>query len=540
MKKISYSNCPGFSGLFIDFIDGAEFFDSRFPMNRDLFRSAESIGGIAERFGAGKKIAGVIERSMSCVALSDSQKKNLAMLNSANVLFVVTGQQAGFLGGPAYSVLKAFTAAAVAQKLNKTYKDFVFIPLFWVEDNDHDNLEASLAFVYDNEFKPVQFICSGAANKENLTSVSELRFNDDIYSVIDEVISLLPKNESFSEISSLMKEIYLPGISWSGAFIKLISRILAPRGMLFVSAAEIRKAGLFGAAILRELEIPGKSNEIVNQANALLLENGYKIQARSSEINLFLHENGKRLKIVNSNENIDLWVAGGREYSSAELVKLAIDKPASFSPKVLLRPVFQDSVMPTAAYIGGPAEIAYCSQIKELHQYFNIGQPAFLPRVSATFLIPKISRFLEKNSLEVTHFWRQFSIIEKELTVQLSSARLINIFESIEDKLKVAFDEIEQLAGGIEQSYVRSAQATAHNIFTDLGRLKNKMDSASKKQFSEKFTSYAKAHNYLFPKSALQERIISVVSLMSLFGLNGFGKLCESIAEEAPDAHYVV
>lgn len=539
MKSIEFDKVPGISRLFVDFLSGKPFFNERFPLNEMLFDAETKLNEIANRNSTRSIVSEVIRNTMAGIDLTYSQKTNLDLYSQPNTLAVVTGQQAGFLGGPLYGLLKAHSAASLAEKLSSRYLSLNFVPVFWVEDNDHDNLEASLVHIYDSEYKPTSVTCDKSSVKDNLTSVSELVFGSDISGIIDEVLSLLPENENKQNISSLLRKIYIAGKNWSGAFVELFSYLLGNHGVLFVSSAGLRKAGLFAGLVQKELNQPGLSNSLIESENNLLAENGYHIQAKSSEINLFFHENGKRLKINSSKNSNHNWNVGNNEYSNDELIQLGNTSPELFSPKVLLRPVFQDSLLPTAAYIGGPSEIAYCCQIKSLYKHFGINQPAFYPRHSATFLSKKIDRILEKEKREPNYFWTKFADIETEISKSLSSEKIEKLFNSIYLDTKDNLHKIEELAESFDEGVLRSAQASGHKVISEIEIIFKKLTSANKKKYSEIFARYKSASDYIFPHSTLQERIISPISIISIIGFELLNDICIKLTENFTDKHYI-
>jgi bacillithiol biosynthesis cysteine-adding enzyme BshC len=537
----NFSELPGFSKLFIDFINGEPFFNSRFPANAGLF----SNDGFFEKQMNFKRdreqLIETIKDSMNCVKMSDVQVSNLNYLLNENALAVVTGQQVGFLGGPLYTVLKTFTTINLSEKLNSHYKEqYKFVPVFWLEDNDHDNLEASQAAIFDTEYKIEHLFCMEGVSKADRTCVSEREFDKTINKELGKLASILPVTKYKDDLISKLKGIYKPGISWGNGFITLLNSWFCNKGLLFIKASEVRKKGLFSKLANKELESVGMSESIINKANTLLETNGYHIQAKSFEVNLFLHDKNERHKIKKVSPDEDKFDCNGKIYIADELKKLAEKEPQLFSPNVLLRPVFQDYVLPTAAYIGGPSEIGYTAQIKELYEYFTVPMPAFLPRHSASFLDNHTARFLEKQELEPNYFTKKFSEIESDLNNILFDKNIEKLFDKTRKLIRNNYEEIKNESAKIDPTLIRTGAAACHKSLEQLDSLEKKIQTAQKRVHDIVYSQYRQAANFFYPEGTMQERLYSAINFMNLIGEDNFLALIDELVKTEADKHYYV
>ena len=300
-------------------------------MNQQLFYSSEILSERADSFERRDVLCGAIKETMQNVVLSESQERNLKNLCNNKTLATITGQQVGFLGGPLYTLFKAMSAIRLAEQLENEYKtsnaNLNFVPVFWIEDNDHDSLEASKISIIDSKNEPCDFYASSSKQSGDRKTVSNLELRNDIADEIEKLTSALPETPFKEELVQKIKHIYAPGKSWRDAFVELMQYILADTGILFLSASLLRRSGVWSDLVKKELESIGTSTSLVNLANTILDINGYHIQAKTSDINLFYHENGERLKIEENSNESQKYRIGEKEYHYKELRELAEEHP---------------------------------------------------------------------------------------------------------------------------------------------------------------------------------------------------------------------
>jgi len=529
MQSIDYSTL-GFSRLFTEFIGKNPFFEDAFPANSTLDNHAVWLER-AQRFTGRPALARAIEATMSSVTLTDLQSHNLLLLKNDTTLATVTGQQVGFLGGALYTLLKAHSAIRYAE--NFTAAGLPSVPIFWIEDNDADSAEAAKTSILSAIQEPVEFACS----QEFTTSipVAERVFGEDITEILNSLESALPSSEYSSDTMALLRGIYREGISWTQAFTELLQQFLGKYGVLFLSAEVARKHGLFKDIVLKELRNPTATKAAVDAMAEQLKKNDFHIQANASEPNLFLHIEGERSKIRWTGAE---FTAHGKSYSSDELLTLAADSPEVFSPNVLLRPIVQDAILPTIAYVAGPGEIAYLSELQECYKIFGVPIPAILPRHSATFAPPPVIRFLEKNNFGVDFFLRPWRMIESELSTMTADTRGEELFTTSSKQLKDMFVAMSEYAVSIDQSLggaVGAAERQTEKVIEDLQK---RIASAQKKRHATLFDKSRETASVLFPNGMLQERVLSPIVWSQRFGLETFSDALRLISSENPTSHF--
>ncbi len=529
-----------FSQMFLDFCEEKEFFNDRFPMNKSIFSSSNTLEKISYGNVKRTKFIEVIEKSFGNLSLSKKQRENLEILTEPNSLNIITGQQVGFLGGPIYSVLKLQTAVSMADILNKKHNALAFVPIFWVEDNDHDNFEASFIHIFNEKYEPVSLSCSIENDKNDLRTVSSRVFDKDIISIIKTIKEILPALIYKQDLCKIIEEIYQPGKNWSDAFIEFLQIIFAESGILFCKSSELRKAGLFRDIIRMELENPGKSKLLIDKSNDLIQNRGYHIQAKSRQLNLFYINNDKRHKIEALNNQTNTLIIDKKQYSQKELLTIFDNEPSSFSPNVMLRSLCQDSIFPTAAYIGGPAEIAYLTQLKEVYNFFDILQPARISRISATFIDKKTINILNDEGLEADFFFINLQELQSKLKSIMLTDLDSNTFDSAFVAIEAAFQKINEYVLDIDKNLENSVTGEKTKILKRMEFLRNKVARHRKKSNLDKFDRLLMASNLIFPKNTLQERFYSPLNFINSMGLDAFKNMMAQQSVSFPMEHRIL
>jgi bacillithiol biosynthesis cysteine-adding enzyme BshC len=553
MEQIEFGKLNYFSKLFKDFINSSDYITSRFTSNdsnpsqtittmegfNSLSDSELNSGSaflnsrINETFNKRNVLINSIIRSMKNIEFSDEQKNNLEKLKKSKTLGIVTGQQPGFLGGPLYTIFKSISAIIKSNELNEKFSEFNFIPIFWVEDNDHDLEESATAAIYDNNYQPVKVKLD--FDSEGIAAYQKL--DETISKKLDEIIEKMPRTDLGYDFIRELKNFYKAGYSWSDSFIAYNSYLTKKYGMLFIKSSELSNTGIFKELIIEEISNPGIIKSLVEKASNKLVEKGYHIQANPSDINLFFHKKSLRHKIEFKDNK---YYIDDIELSKAEIVEIAEKASENFSPKVLLRPIFQDYVIPTAAYIGGPGEIAYLAQIKEIYEHFDLTMPIINARHSATLIDKSTKRGLDKFNLDAKYFMQNFSIIEKELATELIDEETDYMFMNSGQSIRNILEELTKHIKTIDPQIEKSAVTTLNKIEEQIENLKKKTISLLKRQEEDKFNKYKKMSNMIFPNTIPQERIYSTANFIAQIGLNNFMDYLFQIDEHKANSHFII
>ena len=524
MECYPISILPHSSKLFLDFAEQREpllpFFHSspystgwmlhRTPISAD---TREAIAEILEwqnrEFGAGEKVF-----------------ENIAALRrGANA--VVTGQQVTLLGGPLYTLLKAATAVRKAHDARAAGHPHV--PIFWLATEDHDLDEADhVVFPSRHELHTFKL-----KMPERVASpVGQLLLNEDIEGVLDEAAGLLEPGE----ITEALQEFYKPGVSFALAFARFISRVFAEHGLIVLDASSRECHALVVDLLRKAITSADELQAALLERDKLLAERGYHSQvlvtAQSGLLFLIDAESGARLPLKKS---ADGWFAGKKAYSEAALLEILASEPERLSPNALLRPVFQDAILPTSAYVGGPAEIAYFAQSEVLYERILGRTTPVVPRLSATLIEPAVAEVLAQHELSLDDV---VSLRPEELAVRLGARAM-----PIENKQKLATTgnaldaELKSLTAymrSLDEGLGRSADVAASKMRYQMNRLR-RLSANYQLQRETSLRRHADALALaLFPDGHLQERLIGAAWFLSRYGEGLASVLVEHAAQECP------
>ncbi len=502
----------------------------RFPTVDSAFLAARSA-----EFAKRRELSEAIAETMRGISFSAAQRRSLDALGNENCLAVVTGQQVGFLGGANYTALKLYSAVARAQQYAEEYTDFDFVPVFWVEDDDHDAAEAAETVILNASGEPFRVSCASPDASQGLP-VSARVFGDNIADVSEKIKEVLPGSQYADEFKELLGKIYAPGNGWAAAFVRILHELFGETGIVFVAASAVRKRGLAADIIGKEIANPKITAQIIERISARLAESGFHAQISGAEINLFyIENNGKRSKIhTEGNE----YIAGERHLTADELRREAEEYPERFSPNVVLRPLVQDNAIPTVCYVAGPGEVAYLSQLREVYEFFGKIMPAVAPRHFATLITPSVARFLQKSEIMPEFFMRTWNEIDRDIAATLRSEEFDSAMARTEQGLTEAFGILTEAVAAADITLTGSAKAALSQTLKSVEHIQKKAVAALKRKNEASYAKYRAAANLIFPLGILQERAIAVAVWYAAIGNENLNRTLNTIVAQPPKAHF--
>ena len=321
----------------------------------------------------------------------------LDILSQPGAVTVVTGQQVGLFSGPAYTLYKALTAAKLAEQLSDGGTPAV--PVFWLATEDHDFAEVNHAWSFDRATRPVRFQVDGQNGGRPVGSITIDHWPVEQFrqSVAD-----LPFGE---EVASLVEEAYAPGASMGEAFRNLLTKLLKPYGFLFLDPLHPTTRQLAAPMLRRAVSIGADLNKLLLQRNQELEAAGYhaQVHVEPGTSLFFLLEGGKRVPVREL------------KYSQEQLAERA----EQLSPNALLRPVVQDYMLPTAAYVGGPAELAYFAQSQVLYERLLGHMPRLVSRSGFTLFDARAAKLMERYRLRAKDFFHGQEHLREQIASRL-------------------------------------------------------------------------------------------------------------------------
>jgi bacillithiol biosynthesis cysteine-adding enzyme BshC len=518
---------PHSSRLFLDYSESAE------PLAPFYSTAATGKGWISEGRRSSTehraRLADLLAAQNTHFGGGAATARNIDRLR-AGASAVVTGQQVALFGGPLYTLLKAATAIARAEEATKA--GFDTVPVFWLATEDHDFAEVAQASVPAQD--GLQAVAIGPA-PEPPVPVGGILLGNDVETALEEIESVL----GTSEVTARLREVYRPGSTLAEAFGRFIARVFAPWGLIVIDAAEAGFHALGAEVLGQAIREADALHKALADRDKLLAERGYHAQVmvgeQSSLLFLIDETTGARLSLRRVRAEGGLqWKAGSQRYSSEELLQILQVSPERCSPNALLRPVFQDAILPTSAYIGGPAEIAYFAQSEVLYRAMLGRVTAVLPRLSTTLAEPKIATIMERHELRLPDVLTTADALAQRLGARAmpveGKRKLAAAGNSLDSELTAVTEWMAQMDAGLG----RSATTAASKMRYQMNRLRR---LAARHQL-EKETSLARhaqaITQALYPGGHLQERVVAGVYFLATQGEGLLETLVGAAADSCP------
>jgi bacillithiol biosynthesis cysteine-adding enzyme BshC len=469
-----------------------------------------------------ERVSAILERQNKTWDASPQTFANLTRLRQgANA--IVTGQQVGLFGGPMFAIYKALTAVKLAEEA--TAAGIEAVPVFWLATSDHDLAEVNHVALPG----PDGLLRTLATPSHDVPGapVSKVRFDEEILPAVEEAASLLGD----SEVTQFLRESYRPGETLGTAFARFFARLFGPWGVILLDAsdAELHRVAepIYRAAIERAEDL---SAALLARGHALESA-GYfqQVKVTPSSVLLFAMRDGARTAIhrregsnLNPSNQAEFVMGsepGEEKLSSAELRDRIAAAPENFSPNVLLRPVVQDYLLPTLAFTGGPAEVAYFAQSATVYEALAGRVTPIVPRFSATLVEPKVQRWLRQYDITVLDALQGPDVLRQALASRTLPAGLQAAFERANKSVEQSFSGLKEALAKLDPTLVEASQTGASKVQYQLERLRERAMAAELRR-SEVVSRHAEALSHaLYPENALQERGVGGAYFVARYGM---------------------
>jgi bacillithiol biosynthesis cysteine-adding enzyme BshC len=491
-------------------------------------------------------LADALERQSNAFGAGLAAMANIAKLRDG-ARAVVTGQQVGLLGGPLLTLLKAATAIARAKQATET-TGVEHVPVFWLASEDHDLEEVDQVSLLTKT--SVETLQLGLKHAHAEVPVGGVAIGAGIDGLLERASELL----GYAPVCDLLRECYgSTAATFGGAFARLMARLFAEQGLIVMDAAG-RDFHALGAGALRYAIEHAEELEAALLGRAKELElAGYHAQvlvkAGASLLFLVSEDAGGARREALRRLPDGVWKAGAggtaRSYTTQELLGILADAPERISPNALLRPVFQDSILPTAAYVGGPAEVAYFAQSAVVYQQVLGRVTPILPRLSATLIEPAIGTVMAQHEVSLPDAMHTPDELAQRLGARAmpieAKRRLAAAGNALDEALMAAQDYL----GTLDASLGRSAEVSASKMRYQMGRLR-RLGATFELNKTASLKKHADAMAlHLFPEGHPQERVIAGAWFLAGFEAQGgtaeglIARLVEEAANQCP-GHIVV
>ena len=435
---------------------------------------------------------------------------------------IVTGQQVGLLAGPAFSVYKALSAIRLANEL--TAKGMNAVPIFWLATEDHDLAEVDHSFLgVRGGLERFDLSMPGAEGRR----VGEIPLGEPMREISSRA-SALVEGPAAETVARWISESYRPEETFGTAFAKLMTRIFAGRGLIFLDPLSPELHRLSAQTMVRALkEHESLSKELVARS-AALERAGFHAQVKVTENStlVFRIVDGQRVPIRPKDGG---FVAGNNQESFEDTWKALEHHPEQFSANALLRPVIQDTLLPTIAYIGGPAEIAYHAQTSLVYQRLLGRAPAILPRAGFTLVTAHVANLLRKYKVDVRDVFAGRQRLRSKMEAEVLPRELAERFAEGEKKLQNLLEGLREPLAKLDQTLAGALDTAADKMLYQFNSVRAKAGRAEGFRTGVLDSHEREITSLLLPNNELQERSLSLLPFIAANGVELLDQLDRNV-----------
>jgi bacillithiol biosynthesis cysteine-adding enzyme BshC len=494
---ISYQQTGYFSKIVTDYL-------SQNNLLQPFYQHTSNIEGIKasiakrNKFNTNRQIlVEQLQLQYAAVHTSEVVANNIQALSSDNTFTICTAHQPNIFTGHLYFIYKIIHTIKVADTLNKELPENKFVPVFYMGSEDADIKELGEVTVNGKKYQ---------WHTKQTGAVGRMSVDDELINILKSISAQISVESYGTEIIELVKKYYSKGSSIQDACFGLINELFSDKGLvvLLPDNAELKKQML---TVFEEDIFVNTPSEIVNKTSAEL-EKNYKVQAYPREINLFYLKDTIRNRIIEE-KNIFRVNDTSIKFTKEELQAELDEHPERFSPNVILRALYQETILPNIAFIGGGGELAYWLELKDLFQHYKVPYPVLILRNSFLFINHKLDLLTKKFSLTPKELFTSEDELINEI-VQNNTLHQLSL-EAQKKQINLIYDEINGVVNKIDLTLEKHAKALQVRSLKLLDNLEAKMFRAEKKRFEAQQRQIKKIKENLFPANGLQERVDNFV-----------------------------
>jgi bacillithiol biosynthesis cysteine-adding enzyme BshC len=434
---------------------------------------------------------------------SEDSLANIRVLKNKNTFTVTTGHQLCLFTGPLYFIYKIFSTINLSENLKKKFPGFDFVPVYWMASEDHDFEEVNhfSAFGKTITWKSQQ---TGAVGD---FKTGELR------TIFPAVQELFGRSENADHLISLFENAYLKHSNLADATRFLVNELFGEYGLVTIDGNDKQLKQQFKEEFSKDI-FNNAPFDLVDPPIRELEKMGYAAQVNPRPINCFYIENGLRARIEKAGDVFNV-VGTKRSFTQKELQDLIENSPEKISPNVVLRPLYQQAILPNIAYVGGPGELAYWLEFKKMFDSFQILFPVLMPRNFVTVIDKPTKNNIAKLNFSVSDFFKSEQALIKELQVKKNS-----VFELDAEKKIISefYAKVLENVSAIDKTLSGSVSAELQRTLNGFERISGKANRAIRRKYETEINQLSAIKQKLFPKNVPQERYENFSSLYLNYG----------------------
>ncbi len=519
VERLPFRRIPGQSRLFLEYLEDPTslrcFYPEAVRFHPEL--SARRARVLESQQTDRDALADALREANARWGASEQTFANIERLRSHETVAVVTGQQTGLFTGPLYTLYKALSAVKLAACL--TARGTEAVPVFWMATEDHDWEEVQTAEVIACDGRLASVGVSDALHKEG-EQVGGVLLDESVEEAAKRLFELMPSSEFLPDLEGLVRDAYAPGRGFGAAFARMLAALTGKYGLVLLDPtdASIKRlaAPLYSEAARLGSEIAAATDARTRE----LVAAGYHAQVHTSpdSFPLFLIDGGARRALTRTTEGLYRAKGTAHEWTAEELSALALAEPERFSPNVTLRAVVQDYLLPTIAYFGGAAEVAYFAQTAESYRVLNRPATPILHRASLTVVERRTSRTLERYGLKLEDFFGGIDpviarVVEGHLGVGVAGA-----FDETDAAVARALDALRVKLRDFDPTLADALDGGRRKVSHQLEGLRARFHRAQMQRDRAVLRQLERAATALYPEKSLQERHVNVTSMLARHG----------------------
>ncbi|MDA0984308.1 MAG: bacillithiol biosynthesis cysteine-adding enzyme BshC [Bacteroidetes bacterium] len=525
-KFISFKETKRFSKLMTTYLEQSEELKPFYEKYPTLNQFKQQIALKKESYSASNRevLVAALKGQYKAIPHSESVDKNVILLENENTFTVTTGHQLSLMTGPLYFLYKIISTINLCKSLKKAYPDSNFVPLYWMASEDHDFEEISTFRFQDKSIRWSQ---------ESEGAVGELSL-EELQTVLDVFEQHLGDSENAKQLKEWIRASYRSSQTLSEATFRLVNILFGEYGLVVLEPNRPELKTLFKSIIQEELLQEASFKTVTSQIEKLKhdLDSSYTPQVNPREINLFYLTPKGRFRVEKSG---NLYRLSGTEqtFTEEEIMHLVDSHPERFSPNVILRPLYQECILPNLCYIGGGGELAYWFQLKSTFTHFKLPFPILLLRNSALLYSEKVGRKIAKLNLETADlFMSRNSLLNKKVR-QISNIDLD--LTPLKEQLKKQFEYLNTLVAQTDASFKGAVEAQQAKQFKGIDFLERRLLKAQKRVLKDEVERLVYLHEQLFPNDSLQERTLNFTTFYIDLGKDFIPELIDALDPLNPD-----
>lgn len=506
--NLSYAETGFFSRLALEYLNK----DEKLKPFYNAFPEAAAIPGTIERRKAvatnRELLVQVLQKQYATVPVSEPVKKNLELLKKQTTFTTITAHQPNIFTGPLYFIYKILHAIRLAEQSKRQYPHYDFVPVYYMGSEDADLEELGHLFINGQKLE-WQTDQTGAVGRMKVDAALL-----ELISRIEAQAGVLPLG---NEIAGRLRDFYEKGRSIQEATFHLVNFLFAEYGLIVVipDNAELKSVAI---DLFKDELLNSRSSVMVEETASQLTAAGYKVQAHGRAINLFYLTDEGRYRIERTG---DRWKVAGtsRSFTKEEILKETEEHPERFSPNVILRPVFQEMILPNLMFIGGGGELAYWTQLKKIFEHYGVPYPLLVLRNSFLLISRQQAALVQKLGFRPVQLFQSLHDLKNDW-VNAHSGRNLDVQEAL-DGVQGIYNALKEQAGAVDATltgHIAALEKTAGKRISELGK---KMLRAEKRNHSDAMNQVTKLKEQLFPLNNLQERVENFIPFYARYG-NGW------------------